>query len=326
MQPIAMTDRTPSSAAKSVAELTQPEIFSLFSNHDPDLVWNKAEAIARRMHPDFDASAAHAAFLDVMRLFSGEIPGYSALKTPYHDRSHTLDVFMCAIRLAHGLHLAGAALTGTEITQVMLAAMMHDIGYVQRYEEDTGTGAQFTREHVRRGIAFMHGYVTGRGLPPDWGPAIDLMMQGTDHMKSFNTIEFTSPRTRMLAQVVATADLVGQMADRTYLEKLLFLYLEFKEANLGNYQSMHDMLKKTMNFYDVTRHIKLDDELEGMYRNLTHHFSDTMGSAVNYYVESMEKNIGYLSQAAQLDEAGCIAMLKRGGIAKRAVAAAGPHG
>ena len=31
------------------------------------------------------------------------------------------------------------------------------------------------------------------------------------------------------------ADLVGQMSDRAYLEKLLFLYYEFKEAGFPGY-------------------------------------------------------------------------------------------
>lgn len=34
----------------------------------------------------------------------------------------------------------------------------------------------------------------------------------------------------MLGEILGTADLTGQMADRTYLEKLLLLFLEFEDV------------------------------------------------------------------------------------------------
>jgi hypothetical protein len=300
---------------------TSSEIYSLFVNDDPDEVWGKAAEIIARAWPAFDLSVAHSIFNDVMRLFNGQYPGYCAIKTPYHDLSHTLDVFMCAIRLAHGTHLSGIRLLDDEVSMIVIAALMHDIGYAQRPDEDTGTGAQFTKEHVRRGIAFMRGYLASRGLPAAWADRVEPMMQSTDHMIDFNGIGFPDQKTKLLAQIIATADLVGQMSDRVYLEKLLYLYMEFEEAQLGNYRSAHDLLCKSINFYEATRQQRLDGELGGLYKNLTFHFRDHFGREQNYYVESLEKNMAYLSQATQLDEAGCLAMLKRGGIVEKAMTA-----
>ncbi len=297
---------------------TSSEIRSLFANSNTDEVWAKAVDIVGRISPAYDFAIARTAFDDVMRMFRGEYPGYCAIKTLYHDLPHTLDVFLCAVRLAHGVHISGTPLADNDITRIMVAALMHDIGYAQRHDEDTGSGAQYTRDHVRRGIEFMRRYLIDQCLPSAWAESLEPMMLSTEHMSDFHKINFPDERVRLLGQIVATADLVGQMSDRTYLEKLLFLYLEFKEANLGNYESMLDLLRKTKGFYELTRQKRLDGELEGLYTKLTFHFKDCFGVERNYYLESLERNMDYLSQASQLDEAECLSMFKRGGIVEKA--------
>jgi hypothetical protein len=215
----------------------------------------------------------------------------------------------------HGVHLSGNHLSDDEITLIMIAALMHDIGYSQMDGEQGGTGAQYTQTHVKRGIAFMKKYADARHLPSGYAAALEPMMSGTDPALKFSRIEFPDERIRQLGQIVVTADLTGQMADRTYLEKLLFLYLEFKEAHFGNYQNMLDLLRQTNTFYGVTRE-KLDGILGGMFRNLSLHFKDVMGVENNYYLEAIEKNIAYLSKVIEHDEE-FLSMLKRGGIAEK---------
>ena len=295
---------------------TSAEINSLFANNNPDEVWGKALSIIFRINPGYDAAIARAVFDDVMRLFQGEYPGYCPIKTLYHDLNHTLDVFLCAVRLLHGLHVSGVAVADDEITLIMIATLMHDIGYVQLQGEENGTGAQFTQSHVRRGIDFMRHYVAEKRLPPGFAEALAPLMLSTDAALNIAQLDIPDERTRLLAKVVATADLTGQMADRSYLEKLLFLYLEFEEAHIGNFQNALDMLRRTGDFYKQTR-IKLDKELDGIYTKLSFHFKDTFSVENNYYLESIEKNIDYLSKVISLNEAECLAMLKRGGIVEK---------
>ena len=298
---------------------TSAEINSLFANSDPGTVWTKATSILGRINPSYDTSLVKTVFDDVMRLFRGEYPGYSSIKTLYHDLHHTLDVFLCAVRLMHGVNISGTRLTDEEMTLIMIAALMHDIGYSQMDGEEGGTGAQYTQTHVKRGIAFMRSYLVERHLPLNFAASLEAMISGTDPALKFSQIDFPDERTRLLGQIVATADLAGQMADRAYLEKLLFLYLEFKEARFGNYQNMYDLLRQTKSFYAITRE-KFDGPYGGMYANLSFHFKDVMGVENNYYLESIEKNIAYLSKVIALDEAGYLSMLKRGGIAKKSQA------
>ncbi|MBI2285922.1 MAG: HD domain-containing protein [Nitrosomonadales bacterium] len=295
---------------------TSLEINNLFANGNPEEVWPKATGIVRRISPAYDFSVARSAFDDVVRLFRGEYPGYCPIRTLYHDLHHTLDVFLCAVRLMHGVHLSDTRLSDDEMTLIMVAALMHDIGYAQREGEESGTGAQYTQSHVSRGIEFMQRYVADRHLPPELATRLKFIILCTDPALVISRIHFPDDRTRLLGQIVSTADLTGQMADRTYLEKLLFLYLEFEEAHFGSFQNIHDLLRKTRNFYVVTRQ-KLDGELGGIHAKLAFHFKDRFGVENNYYLESIEKNIAYLDKVTALNEAKYLSMLKRGGIVEK---------
>ena len=295
---------------------TVAEIHSLFANSGPDEVWGKATDIVRRINPEYNFFFVRIAFDDIVHLFRGEYAGYAPIRTLYHDLTHTLDVFLCAVRLLHGVHLSGTRLADNEIATIMIATLMHDVGYAQRYNEESGTGAQHTKNHVKRGIEFMRRYIVDQDFPPDLATSLRSIIFCTDPAIAISEINFPDKRTRLLGQIVATADLVGQMSDRTYLEKLLLLHLEFQEAQLNNYENIHDLLRKTHDFYGVTKQ-KFDGELGGIYTKLSFHFKDWFGVENNYYMESIEKNIAYLSKITALSEENHLSMLRRGGIIKK---------
>ena len=303
---------------------TSDEINSLFTNSNSDLVWVKATGIIRRISPGYDFTLVRTVFDDVMRLFHGNYAGYSSIKTLYHDLPHTLDIFLCVVRLMHGVHLSGIRLTNKEMTLIIIATLMHDVGYSQLGGEQGGTGAQYTQTHIRRGISFMKKYLIDRHLPLNFAISLEPMITITDPALDFSEIDFPDEHTRLLGQIVVTAELTGQMADRTYLEKLLFLYLEFKEAHFGNFQNTYDLLRQTQLFYGATRE-KLDGAFGGMYARLSFHFKDMMGVDNNYYLEAIEKNMAYLSKVVALNEAEYLSMLKRGRIVEKSQAIAMLH-
>ena len=295
---------------------TSSEVEGLFINDDPEKVWSKVSQIVMRINPAYDLSVARTSFDDTVRLFRGEYRDYCAIKTLYHDLRHMLDVLICAARLMHGIHLSGTRLTDPEITIILIAAMMHDVGYAQKLGEEIGTGAQYTRSHVGRGIEFVQGYIVGKGFSAELAGPMEFILRCTDPAVDISEINFPDARTRLLGRIVGSADLTGQMADRTYLEKLLFLYLEFKEAHFGGYQNVHDLLNKTRYFYVATRR-KLDDNFGGVHTKLSFHFKDWLGVENNYYLESIEKNMAYLATITALDKTATRSMLKRGGIVKK---------
>lgn len=296
---------------------TPTAIFDLFANNDPDVVWRKAVFIINRINPAYDITLAHAVFDDVMRLFRGEYPGYCPIRTPYHNLPHTLDVFLCAVRLMHGVHLANTKLTDREITLVIFATLLHDVGYAQlRDGTETGTGAQFTPTHVQRGIEFMRSYIAERAIPADFADDLVPIISCSDPRLPLSRISFPNPRVLLIGQIVGTADLVGQMADRYYLEKLVSLYQEFEEARMGNYKSVHDMMRKTQHFYAQIQQ-KLDDGFGSLYHKLSLHFKDTLNTEQNFYMESIRKNMDYLTKVTALSESEYLSQLRRGGIVKQ---------
>ncbi|MGC2165002.1 MAG: hypothetical protein WA632_03185 [Gallionella sp.] len=76
------------------------------------------------------------------------------------------------------------------------------------------------------------------------------------------------------------------------------------------------MLSKTQSFYEKIR-MKLDKDLGGIYKRLTFHFKDRYGAEKNFYQESIEKNIAYLTKITKESEEMHLAMLKRGGIVEK---------
>lgn len=300
----------------SIQNLIPAEIRDLFVNHDPVETWGKACRIIENINPGIDLSGVKSVFDDVMCLFDGTYLAYSRIQTPYHDLRHTLDVFMCSVRLLHGVHLSGTKLNDEEISLVMIAALLHDVGYAQKSEETTGSGAQLTQIHVTRGIAFMQHNLSNWHLPAAWAIPLTQIIRCTDLRVNLSEINFVSPRIHLLGQIVGSADIVGQMADRTYLEKLLFLFVEFKEADYGNLVNTHDLLKKTRGFYDTIRKT-LDGELGGIYHLLNYHFKEWVGEDRNFYIESIEHNIVYLDKVINLNESEWLSMLKRHGIVQR---------
>jgi hypothetical protein len=295
--------------------LIPAEIRELFVNHDPVDTWNKAKQIVSSVSPEIDLAGVRNVFDDVMCLFDGSYPGYITIQTSYHDLRHTLDVFMCAVRLLHGVHLSGTPLDDEEITMVMIAALLHDIGYAQKVDEANGTGAQFTQVHVKRGIAFMERHLSDWNIPGKLAHPLTQIILCTDLHLNLSELNFSTPRIRLLGQIVGSADIVGQMADRTYLEKLLFLFNEFKEANYGNLENSHDLLKKSRGFYESIRKT-LDNDLGGIYQRLSFHFKDWIGEDKNFYIESIEHNFKYLDKVIMQQESEWFSMLKRHGIVK----------
>jgi len=179
--------------------------------------------------------------------------------------------------MLHGLHLGGQGLDSDHIDAALIGALMHDIGYVMTDAEAAvkeSSGAQFTDTHVMRGVEFVRTHLVD--LPEDVLDTTIKVIQVTDHRKHPDWVKFATPMQQRAAYATATADLVGQMANRAYLERLLFLYVEFEEAQLGGFADFHDLLEKTTSFYRIMKG-RMDTDLDAMSAHLTRHFAATGG-------------------------------------------------
>lgn len=264
--------------------------------------------------PGHDLTRVADTFSLLDRAFDGRLPGYQKLKTLYHNRTHTNEVVLCAARMLHGLHLAGQGLDADHIDAALIGALLHDVGYLMTDEEASGTGAQFTSNHVMRGVDFTRRHLSA--LPPDVLETTTKVILLTDHRKHPDWVKFDNPQQQRAAFATATADLIGQMANREYLERLLFLYFEFEEAQMGGFGSVHELLESTAGFYRMTK-ARLDQDLHGLSAHLKKHFGQEQDADRDFYMESIDRNLDYLERVVSMEREHRLEFLKRGGVVEQ---------
>lgn len=291
-------------------------LHDLVPTEDHDRISSEIAAVLGNMLQPRQLTVCRQALGDIRDLFSGRWPGYHACNTEYHDLSHTLGTTLTMVRLMHGAHLTGIRFTSRELTMGTLAALYHDTGYIQTSADKKGTGAKFTATHVRRSITFFSLVGARYKLSGDELAEVGRMVLITDLSIDPASVAQGSANGRLLGRLTGAADLLSQMADRNYLEKLLFLYREFKEAGIGNYRHERHLLEETLGFFENMRKRLelLENRLDAFIRA---HLAASWGLDRNLYLESIENQRRYLEEILAADAADHRQHLKRGGIVNR---------
>ena len=198
------------------------------------------------------------AFADIAlaQIRSLEISTQTAMETllrcdcSYHDIQHTMLVTDVGQTILQGRQLAHGDLTAQSWLQAVVAMLFHDIGYLRTLLNDDSqdsclispegnrvhpppgsTDAFMTPYHVARGKLYVH----ERFIHDEH---IDTAMVA----ECIEMTQFPVPtgdeyaQTDNLPGLVRAADLIGQMADPQYLQKLSRLFAEFVE--IGEAQRM----------------------------------------------------------------------------------------
>jgi len=113
------------------------------------------------------------------------------------------------------------------------------------------------------------------------------------------------------------------MADSGYLEKLLFLYHEYKEGKVGNYVSEVDLLRKTIGFYEYIQK-RLEPISEMVNRFMVSHFDSRWGIPRNLYAEAIQDRKDHLRKILAIPGADPRDHLQRRGIIEKVLAIYGP--
>jgi hypothetical protein len=216
-------------------------------------------------------------------------------------------------RLIHGAVLDGETFTDRHIVLGLTTVLLHDTGYIQDEYDMEGTGSKYTAIHVQRSIDFLERHGLEFELSYEEITKGHSIILCTDLAVDISTIAFTSPKVELLGKMLGSADLLAQMADRTYLEKLLFLYYEFKEAGFGDYESELDLLRKTIAFYDFIAQ-RLKTALGATDRFMNSHFASRWEIHVNLYHVAIERQRAYLRQILEIPDSDPRDHLKRDGI------------
>jgi hypothetical protein len=163
---------------------------------------------------------------------------------PYHDLEHTLLVTTVGQQILRGRQLADGDVAPDDWLHFTLSLLFHDIGYVRgicrgdrggRYvtgpDAETvkpppgATDAWMTPWHVDRGQIFVRERF-----------AADAALDVERLCRNIERTRFPVPSggdhagTRDEPGLVRAADLIGQLADPRYLQKLARLYMEFRET------------------------------------------------------------------------------------------------
>ena len=262
---------------------------------DPFSVLEEVKKTVSLIFPDFDYGTIDLVFNDLLGLFAGNYPGYRKCNTRYHDLKHTTDTFIALARLIHGATDTGADFTRRGIFLALISALMHDTGYIQTNKDKTGTGAKYTLNHVDLSVDFMSDYFDKKGFSREDFRFCRNIVKCTGLDVDLSGIQFSDFENNLFGKMLGTADLQGQMADRNYLEKLSYLYHEFREGGISGYESELDLLRKTPDFYQMTLR-RFDEELDGVWRYMRHHFRSRWGLDKDFYKTTIEKHMTYLKQ------------------------------
>lgn len=213
-------------------------------------------AIARAEYGEVPFRLAEL-FSDVADLYAGRWSTHEACAVTYHNFSHALDVCLATARMLSGWNRV-------EQTQVleekyfqlgMATSLFHDAGYIKDKGDNAGSGGKFTLIHVGRSMEIAREYLISKQWPNDEVEAVARIISITDYNKSPDLAAlFQDSKLKAIAQIVATADLVAQMADTDYIQRIDDLFTEFQEVY--DFENREALIKKGTKVYKTVQEIR----------------------------------------------------------------------
>jgi hypothetical protein len=297
-------------------ETKQKKLYDLIPMDSPDAVLDEVGVILKQISPQFPMDSVECIFKTTLSLYQGKYPGYRECNTRYHDIHHTMTAFLAVARLIHGAVLMGKALDERLIALAVITALLHDSGYIQKVDDTEGTGAKYTSSHVHRSIDFFSLAASSCGLSDQEIAVGRTMILCTDLFSDISKLTFDDDQTAFLGRVLEAGDLIGQRADRDYPEKLLLLYHEFKEGNVGDFKNEIDLLRDALSFSEfVKKHLHKTLSKSSDY--LLAHFKARWNISEDLYKIATEKNMAYVKKILSTPGIDPVEHLKRGKVVKK---------
>jgi hypothetical protein len=296
--------------------MNEKEVYHLIIIKSPETAISEIRDLLADLPDGVPSVDVEQSFWTAVHLYRGEFPGFRACNTEYHNLAHALQTFMTMGRLLHGAAWAGERISPRAITLGLTAAIFHDSGYLQEESDVDGTGAKYTLAHVARSVALLQRLGERFGYDDADLAILEALILSTDLGRAYTSIPYPSAEIEQLGKLLDVADLLAQMSDRNYLEKLLFLFYEFREAGIGCYESEADLLRKTIGFYELVER-RLQPTAELADRFLRAHYRRHHNRDINPYRESMLRQKEYLEQVLQQAEHEPEAHLRRNRIVEK---------
>jgi hypothetical protein len=192
----------------------------------------------------------------------------------YHNIEHTMLVTLAGHDILKGRALL-APTSASDYGHLIVACLMHDIGYVRGILKGDGEG-EFVIDEIGRKIGLPRGS-SDAALTPHHVDRSKLFVLDRieesdvlDAARIARAIEFTrfpisipadDKDTNEEGSLLRAADLIGQLGDPHYLRKANALYHEFEEAGINKqlgYASPADLVDKYPQFYwkSISPHVQ----------------------------------------------------------------------
>lgn len=249
----------------------------------------------KQISPDQNTLFIQNIHKDVTDLFSGKHPEFNTNTNKYHNLRHTLGVVLATIRLLHGLYYENKKIPGDLITQTLVSAYFHDSGYVpQRNGSDKGLTNHAT-QHEKKSIVILQDYLEHNNLPEEYKKNCSIIIQHTILDEQIENYGSLSSHLKLCGQVLGTADIIAQMADRYYLENLPLLFQEQKENGTGDFSSALELMGNTVKFHEKVIKKRLSTTLGNLFPAMRTHFNKRWNLDRNLYLDNIALNIEYLN-------------------------------
>ena len=208
----------------------------------------------------------------------------------YHNTEHTMLVTVVGQEILSGKHMSEGGVSCEDWLHVTIALLCHDIGYVKGvcreddrechcYSDGKGgmvalspgdSDAALTPHHIDRGKLFISERFEGHELIDT-----DIIRASLERTRFPVPDESDAKSDSTFADLVRAADLIGQLGDPRYLQKLHALYYEFEETGAATAMGFHSAddlrcnyptffwncaypyIKKALRYLDVTQTGKL---------------------------------------------------------------------
>ena len=253
-------------------------------------------ALTVQTNGDADLEFIRQIHFHIKEVFSGVSPGFQASSTKYHNLRHTQSVVLATIRLFHGLMLDNHRLTPHIIEQTLLSAYFHDTGLLLQTSETADSGASYTKFHEARSIRFLNQYLESRKAPECFHENCATIIKFTNLRIDPNTLQVPSDEIRIGGQVLGSADILAQMANRYYLERLPFLYQEHLTGGIREHASPLDLMRHTVHFYQNVIEKRLQETFGNISQSMRTHFLNRWQIDQDLYRINIDNNIRYLNK------------------------------
>jgi len=281
--------------------------FSLQSipTDDPHAVEASLLETAGHCFPDQNLEKISRLMESVRDLYAGKVSPWQKSDMAYHDFEHTLQVTLCWSRMFLSLkeHRRSVPLVYADFLLGISACLLHDTGYLKETDDPSGTGAKYVLIHEHRSCQISRRFLMRLNWPDTPIGVVQRMIASTGPRAVIDGIPFASPTEKVMAQLLATADFLAQMADPRYLDKLPSLFEEFEEFDRLRglsqterpFPNLHTLVSSTPQFWYQFVLPRLKVDYDGVYRLLNQPYPD----GKNVYLEQAEANIEALKPSAK---------------------------